>query len=169
MIRIFFIPVMTFISFACIQAQNTEEEYLKNYEVRIMQERINDVYIPKDLADAMRELDRLTDDKAASKLKTSSEDTIASKLHFSLGRWMQLHWGLEEGSRLSHYLKSNGLSFPDDMMDFLIRSWYRHINNLPLKDTQLIQKYIAKRKEEYLKNIQSIDTIRVEGKLKARY
>ena len=147
-------------------AQNTAEEYLKNYENRIKQERINDVYIPKDLKDAMRELDRLTNKKAAAKLKTSPEDTIASKLHFSLGRWMQLHWGLEEGSRLSHYLKSKGLTYPDDMMDFLIRCWYRHINNLSIDDHKLIQKYIIKRKEEFLKNIKSIDTIRVEQKQK---
>ena len=53
-------------------AQNTAEEYLKNYENRIKQERINDVYIPKDLKDAMRELDRLTNKKAAAKIKNKS-------------------------------------------------------------------------------------------------
>ena len=102
-------------------AQRNAEEFLEAYQKRIKLERINDVYIPADLKDAMEELDRLTDQRAAEKLKYAPEDTVASKLHFSLGRWMQLHWGLEEGSRLSHYLKIKGLSFPDDMMDLLIR------------------------------------------------
>ncbi|MBK6546168.1 MAG: hypothetical protein IPG12_12975 [Saprospiraceae bacterium] len=82
---------------ASIWAQNTADQYLKNYEARIKLERIDDVYIPKDLKDALKELDRLTDTKTALELISSSEDTIASKLHFNLGRWMQIHWGLGRG------------------------------------------------------------------------
>ncbi|MFZ1256102.1 MAG: DUF6794 domain-containing protein [Saprospiraceae bacterium] len=134
---------------ASIWAQNTADQYLKNYEARIKLERIDDVYIPKDLKDALKELDRLTDTKTALELISSSEDTIASKLHFNLGRWMQLHWGLEEGSRLSFYLKNRGLSFPDDMMDLLIRCWYRHLKQLPLDDQQLIDHYINQRQKEF--------------------
>ncbi|MBK9221877.1 MAG: hypothetical protein IPO16_07095 [Saprospiraceae bacterium] len=134
---------------ASIWAQNTADQYLKNYEARIKLERIDDVYIPKDLKDALKELDRLTDTKTALELISSSEDTIASKLHFNLGRWMQIHWGLEEGSRLSFYLKNRGLSFPDDMMDLLIRCWYRHLKQLPLDDQQLIDHYINQRQMEF--------------------
>ncbi|MBK9721183.1 MAG: hypothetical protein IPO78_06145 [Saprospiraceae bacterium] len=134
---------------ASIWAQNTADQYLKNYEARIKLERIDDVYIPKDLKDALKELDRLTDTKTALELISSSEDTIASKLHFNLGRWMQIHWGLEEGSRLSFYLKNRGLSFPDDMMDLLIRCWYRHLKQLPLDDQQLIDHYINQRQKEF--------------------
>ena len=93
---------MCFLSFSCF-SQETEEEFLKNYEQRIQQERINDVYIPIDLIDAVKELDRLSDKKASAKLMKHSEDSVASKLHFSLGRWMLLHWSLEDGSRLSHH------------------------------------------------------------------
>jgi|SRR6185436_5537612 len=147
-------------------AQNTPEEYQKIYEERIKLERINDVYIPKDLDDAMKELDRLTNDKAAENLKASPEDTIASKLHFSLGRWMLINWSLDEGSRLSAYLKVKGLSFPDDMMDLLIRCWYRHISHLPLNENKLVENYIIKRKAEYLKKLKNIDTIHIEQKKK---
>ena len=154
------------ISVLSIHAQNTAEEYIKTYNQRIKMERINDVYIPRDLYDAMKELDRLTEVKVAAKLKSSPEDTIASKLHFSLGRWMLLNWGLEEGSRLSYYLKSKGLSFPDDMMDLLIRCWYRHIKKLPMEENKLIQKYIIKRKEGYLKSLRSIETIHIDKKLR---
>jgi hypothetical protein len=151
---------------ASMQAQNTEEEFLKNYESRIKLERIDDVYIPKDLKDAIKELDRLTDDKVASKLTGSPEDTIASKLHFSLGRWMLLHWGLEEGSRLSANLKAQGLSFPDDMMDFLIRCWYRHLRKLPIEEDKLLKQYIDKRRADYLRKLNTIDTISIHQKQK---
>ncbi len=147
-------------------SQYTEAEYLENYNKRILQERINDVYIPKDLKDALKELDRLTDKNKAASLLTSIEDTIASKLHYSLGRWMSLHWGLEEGSRLSANLKSRGLSYPDDMIDFLIRCWYRHLSKNPLNEEELIKNYLQIRKEEYFKKMKSIDTIRIEQKPK---
>ncbi len=131
-----------------LHAQNTEEEYLRKYNRRIQLERINDVYIPVDLQDAMTELDRLTDKGTVEKLANAPEDTVASKLHFSLGRWMAIHWSLEEGSRLSHYLKNRGLSFPDDMEDLLIRCWHRHIRQMPLQEEELISRYVAKRKKE---------------------
>lgn len=129
--------------------QNTAEEFLANYNKRIKLERINDVYIPVDLEDALRELNRLTEDSEAKKIAEEDEDLIASKLHFNLGRWMQLHWGLEEGSRLSHYFKQKGLSFPDDMMDLLIRCWHRHLNGKTLNEDDLIVKYVDKRKAEH--------------------
>lgn len=166
MIRIVLIYSAFLMGIATCMAQNTEEEFLKNYESRIKMERIDDVYIPKDLKDVLRELDRLTDDKVAEKLLSSPEDTIASKLHFSLGRWMLLHWGLEEGSRLSANLKTRGLSFPDDMMDFLIRCWYRHLRKLPIEDEKLLKHYIEKRRAEYLKKLNAIDTIRIQKKQK---
>lgn len=67
------------------------------YQARIQLERINDVYIPMNIEDAMLELDRLTDDKMAKSLLELPEDSIASKLHFNLGRWMQINWGWKRG------------------------------------------------------------------------
>lgn len=142
--------VTLFLFSTILHAQNTEEEVMKIYREREKLERINDVYIPKDILEAMTELDRLTDDAKAKKLISSPEDTVASKLHFSLGRWMQIHWGLEEGSRLMAYLKSRGLSFPDDMADLLIRCWYRHLSLQPLQDDQLISQYISMRRQQHL-------------------
>lgn len=141
------IPVM---GTGSLNAQNTAEEYIANYNKRIKLERINDVYIPIDLDEAISELNRLTEASEAKKIAAEDEDLMASKLHFNLGRWMQLHWGLEEGSRLSHYFKQKGLSFPDDMMDLLIRCWHRHLNGKPLMEDEIIAKYLAKRKAEHL-------------------
>ncbi len=154
--------IILFIVFASnLFSQNTPEEFEKMYQERIHLERINDVYIPKNVEDAMLELDRLTDSNVAAGLIQISEDSLASKLHFSLGRWMQINWGLEEGSRLSFYLKSKGLSFPDDMEDLLIRCWYRHLSNKDLEQEKLIENYIAKRKADYAKKISKfkVDTL----------
>ncbi|MBK6698868.1 MAG: hypothetical protein IPG55_03005 [Saprospiraceae bacterium] len=120
----------------------------KIYNERIQKTRIADVYIPMNTNDAMNELLRLSDSVAREKIKTTKEDTIASKLHFSLGRWMQINWGFDEGSRLSHYYRTKGVTYTDDMIDLLIRSFYRTIVKQPIEEEKLIQKYIDLRKQE---------------------
>lgn len=69
--------------------------------------------------------------------------------------------GIGRGSRLAYYLKSRGLSFPDDMEDLLIRCWYRHLNKQALDDQKLIDTYIIQRKSDYAKKLSKfiIDTI----------
>ncbi|HMW39157.1 MAG: hypothetical protein K1X68_02755 [Saprospiraceae bacterium] len=126
----------------------TEEEYIKKYQERIKLTRINDVYIPANTEEAMKELVRLTEEDARKKLLTVPEDTIASKLHFSLGRWMQLNWGMDEGSRISHYFKTKGVSYTDDQIDLLLRCFYRFVGGKDLREDDLVRHYVALRKSE---------------------
>lgn len=126
----------------------TEEEYNRRYQERIKMTRINDVYIPANTEEAMKELVRLTEEDARKKLLTVPEDTIASKLHFSLGRWMQLNWGMDEGSRISHYYKTKGISYTDDQIDLLLRCFYRFVSGSDLREDDLVRHYTAIRKLE---------------------
>ncbi len=124
-------------------------EYLKNYAERIKLDRIDDVYIPSDTEDALNELFRLTDPEGRKKLLTAPEDTIASKLHFSLGRWIQINWGFDGGSRLSHYYKLKGVTETDDKIDLLIRAFHRKLRGKNIEEDKLILTYIDKRKKEH--------------------
>ena len=127
-----------------------KEAFDKQYQERIQQEVLNGVYIPVDLEDAIQELERLTDADMIEKFRNAPEDTIATKLHFSLGRWIILNWGFYEGSRLSHHLKEAGLSFPDDMARFIIVSWHRKLNDRPLEVEDQISSFQEMRKQEAL-------------------
>lgn len=122
------------------------------YQSNIKKSRLYGVYIPKDLDDAFAELDRMSPKDAIIKIKEASEETVAKKLHFGLGRWMAYNWNFDEGSRFSHYLKSLGLFHTDDMIDFMLVSYHRHL----LKKDQEIEKrvkvYQDKREKEKLKN-----------------
>ncbi|MBK9272270.1 MAG: hypothetical protein IPM48_11815 [Saprospiraceae bacterium] len=146
----FLFIVISFFVFGIGFSQDLDSvEFIKNYNERILLSRINDVYIPKDTDDAMAELLRLTDSEGRKKLITASEDTIASKLHFSLGRWISINWGFEEGSRLSHYYKLKGVTETDDKIDLLIRAFYRTVKSDPIMEDKLVNHYIAKRKKEH--------------------
>ena len=117
-----------------INAQSSyEEEFQKNYEINITKERINDIYIPIDIDDAMIELDRLSTAEGRNKMIEASEEVIKSRLIYGLGKWMILNWNFYEGSRLSHVLKQKGISYPHDMASFLLVTYYRHLKGLPLE------------------------------------
>ena len=127
----------------------TPEEFQANYNKRIKLEMINGVYIPADLDDAFSELTRLSDPNGLREFKISPEDSIRRKLHFGLGRWILINWGLEEGSRFSHHMKGRGVSLPDDIVEVTIITWHRKLNNKPLgfeQEVALIEKRKAAEK-----------------------
>ncbi len=111
----------------------TAEEYEASYAKRIKEEMLFGVYIPIDLEDAYNELSRLTDAEGLIAFKISPEDSIRRKLHFGFGRWILTNWGLEEGSRISHFMKSKGISIPDDMVRVIIVTWHRRLNGRTLR------------------------------------
>ena len=131
------------------QPPATKEEFKKNYQQRIRKESINGVYIPKDVPDAFVQLNELIDEDSKQKFRKVHEDTAVTKLHFSLGRWIIRNWGFYEGSRLSHYLRTNlDIYHPEDMARFLIITYHRNLNRKPLNVKELVEKIHQKQEQE---------------------
>jgi len=127
---------------------STKEEYEREYQSRIQKEYLYGVYIPKDMADAFRELDKRIDKESREKFLSLSEDEAWHKLFFSLGRWITYNWGFYGGSRFSHYLKGMGLSHPDDMARFVIVMYHRHLSEKPLDPKPVIEQILEERKAQ---------------------
>ena len=127
---------------------DSEEVLDSVYKQNIRLSKINGVYIPKDLNDAFVQLERLTPAESLLKFKSAPEEEVCRKLHFGIGRWMILNWNFYQGSRLSHYLKSKGLSHPDDMAQFILRTFHRHLLSKDLEQEALIKELIKAREEE---------------------
>ncbi len=149
-IRIFLMLIVASMTFGAVAQEfgETEAEMDSLYEVRILMEEIDGVYIPADLDDAFVELERLSFSSDIEKYKAATEETVRDKLHFGLGRWMMYNWGFYMGSRLSHSLKGLGLEHPDDMAKFLLVSWHRHLNEKPLEIEEQVQYYFELREQE---------------------
>lgn len=141
------IIIWTGVSFAQ-ERLTVEEAYQKEYKKRIKKEYIYGVYIPKDLADAFVQLNRLTNKESKQIFKNMPEELAAKKLHFSLGRWIIYNWGFYKGSRLSHYIKKMGINHPDDMAHFIITSYHRNLLKKKLDIKAQIEFYQKKRKKE---------------------
>jgi len=128
---------------------SSEAEFEQQYQERIRKEALNGVYIPKNLEDAMVELDKRVSPEARMKFKALPEDSVCVIMHNRLGQWMILNWGFYGGSRLSHYLRSAGVTFPDDMADFLILAYHRRQNAKPIGIKELAIEFRTRRKKAY--------------------
>jgi hypothetical protein len=88
-------------------------------------------YIPRDLDDALTEVDRIMGVKGrADVMKASESDMI--QYHFGLGQWMRNYWGLWKGLRLAQYFEQLGIHHPDDMSGIILDSYWRKIHGKPI-------------------------------------
>lgn len=128
---------------------STEAEYERQYQERIKKDKLNGTYIPKNLEEALTELDKRISVDSREKLKSIPEDSVCVIMHNRLGQWIILNWGFYGGSRLSHYIRSAGITFPDDMADFLILAYHRRLNAKPVGIKELATEFKEKRKQEF--------------------
>lgn len=145
-----------------------EETFEKRYAQNIKKSRINGVYIPADLDEAFQELTLLSTQEALAKFKSGEEKEVAKKLHFGIGRWMIYNWNFYEGSRFSHYLKELGLNHPDDMAQFVIVTFHRHLNDKPLNEEELVKYYQDERLKLRLEKENQAKVIKEESKIKQK-
>ncbi|MEQ1746654.1 MAG: DUF6794 domain-containing protein [Saprospiraceae bacterium] len=130
---------------------NTDAEFERQYQERIKKDRLGGVYIPRNLDDALAQLNKLTSEEARQKFKALSEDSVCRIMHNRLGQWMVVNWSFYEGSRLSNYLRSAGVTYPDDMADFLILAFHRQVNGHPVSIRETAIYFKEKRKQEWLR------------------
>jgi hypothetical protein len=99
-------------------------EQRDEYRRRLTLERINGVYIPKDLGDCFIELDKILSqiDKQEMMALPAKRDMV--QYHMGLGMWMRNTWGLWAGSRLQKYFLDRGIRHPDDMSGVIMEYYY---------------------------------------------
>lgn len=139
------------------------EEIKQEYARRVKLEKIDGQYIPKDIDDAYREFQRITDDSSRAKFARMTEDDARTKLYYSLGQWFKVKWSLKMGSRLAEYFHQNGITWPDDMVAILTLYFHRKLNNKDPQLADLFKYYKEKRAaawEEYIKK-HATDTLDV--------
>ena len=88
------------------------------------------------------------EDGAKKKFKEMSEDNARRKTHFSFGKYINARWHIQDGSRLTLWFQSNKIYNTDDMIDCIIATYHRSLNNQPLQFEQLAEYYFKKQKEK---------------------
>lgn len=103
------------------------------------------IYIPSDLEDCFRELNRALPAGMIDEIKTCSEGDLSMQ-HFGLGMWMRNNWGLWKMEfRLAQYCSKIGFWDADDASSMIIESFWRHLNGRPIDiPRQIVYDKIAK-------------------------
>lgn len=99
------------------------------------------VYIPKDLADAIAQIDKMWDDSTKQEIRQMTENEFAGRTHRGFGMWIRNNWGLWKGSRLSRYFNDMGIFHPDDISGIILTCYYRHLKDEDFKVDELVKHY----------------------------
>lgn len=94
---------------------------------------IDGVYIPKNLDDAIAELDNDFPDSLKTEIRKMTEDDFTARYHMGTGIWMRNNWNLWAGSRLSRYFNKLKIYHPDDMSGIILDSFHRTLMNQPIE------------------------------------
>lgn len=130
----------------CQDTFSYADQFQKEYEVRIQKSHINGFYIPKDLPDALRILDEIVDEEGKAKFAARPDSIAVKHVFFSFGRWINVNWGMEFGSRLTVALNKLGVSYPDDMVRLVMYAYHKHLRKETLDVPVLVDRVIAERK-----------------------
>jgi len=100
------------------------------------------VYIPKNLNDAHRELEKMLKPEDIKKMKSGTERDM-SMYHLGLGMWLRNNWGLWKGGRLAEYFNKKGIHHPDDMSGIILRTFWCKLHNKPFRLQERIKFFQA--------------------------
>ncbi len=102
---------------------------------------IDGVYIPKNLDDAILEVDKFYSDSLKTEIKKLNENDYVGDYHFGTGFWMRNNWALWKGSRLSRFFNRRGIKHPDDMSSIVLLSYHRKLSGKEIELKKQVSEY----------------------------
>ena len=123
------------------QKTNLTEMADSIYKARIKLETIDGVYIPRDLYDCFKQLDKLMDADVKAKFMAFKDTEVDARAHKSVGFWLQNKWSLTEGSRLSKYFNDMGVPHYDYMVSIVLTTYHRYLHKKDLGVKALVKQY----------------------------
>jgi hypothetical protein len=121
--------------------QTIEKKWAKEDSLRFTTDSLREVYIPIDLEDCFKQIDKFWDDSTKMKVKEWTEDEFLGRAHMGFGMWMRNNWQLWGGSRLSKFFNDKGVFHPDDMSGIILVSYHRYLIGEDLKLEEQIKFY----------------------------
>jgi len=138
MLRYILLFTFSIISVSALAQSKSDQQFIQEYQKRLTKEKIDRIYIPKDLTDAHDQLDLKMEKDAKLGFMKLSDAEAPRKYHFMLGRWLIKNWSLDRGSRLSAYLRKKGVFHPDDMAMYILQTYHRKLHFRPLQEDALL-------------------------------
>ena len=114
------------VAFLLCVSSAAQEKVSSQRDYRYLVDRIDGIYIPQDMDEAIDSLDVIIspEDKRYITDSLSLED-FGAVCHHSLGMWIRNNWGLWGGSRLQRYFLDKKVTHPDDMSGVILKAYYK--------------------------------------------
>ncbi len=167
--RFFLLLVICFLIVQFTNAQigkkSYEDQFDQIYEQNIKKDRIDGRYIPKDVNDAHKTLDRIMEPNVKDYIKSLPDSIAALKVINSIGPYLMKNWSLYEGSRLGHYLKfQKGLHHPLDMSFYLLQTYHHYLNSDEFSEESLLKYLIDRRRKIFEETVKdtTLDTLIID-------
>jgi hypothetical protein len=138
------------------------------------------VYIPKDLDDCFKQLEKVLSKAEIRRMKRGPEDQIDQYYYvFSdddievvsqIDQWLRDLWRLGRDSRLAKWFKVRGIDDEDDAADIIIHSFWRHLNAKPIdldRQIKAHQVYIPKDLDECFAQLEKLLSKKTIAKMKS--
>lgn len=97
-------------------------------------------YIPTDLEDSFKELNKMLTSGFRKEFKGHPENQVA-RYHMGFGTSLRNNWGLWKGLRLAKWFNKQGIFHPDDMSGIVLTSYWRKLNTKPIELKAQIKDY----------------------------
>ncbi|WP_332452435.1 DUF6794 domain-containing protein [Chryseobacterium aquaticum] len=85
-----------------------KQKQKQEFNKRLLLDKIDGIYIPKNLYDCMLELDKTLNFEMKNKLKQAKDSFDFNGHMGGLGMWIRNNWGINGGSRLLKYFNNRG-------------------------------------------------------------
>lgn len=115
---------------------------------RLTAERIEGVYVPRDLRECFEELDRTLPEVDRREMRALPKREGMIAYHLGLGTWMRNNWGLWGGSRLQKYFTDRGVRHPEAMSSVILYHYHDWLNGRRDTWREWEQKADAGKKEQ---------------------
>ena len=114
------------VAFLLCVSSAAQEKVIYQRDYRYLVDRIDGIYIPKDMDEAIDSLDVIICPEDKRYITDSlSLDDFRINCHHGLGMWIRNNWGLWGGSRLQKYFVNKNVFHPDDMSDNILKAYYK--------------------------------------------
>ena len=131
-----------------------EAQFQAKYEENIKKEYLYGRYIPVDVDEAIEEVDKLLAVDVRQRFLSLPDSLAGPKGVNTIGPWLLRNWNLYNGSRLSHFMKTElALSHPVDMAFYILKLYYRDQNNIPYEKEALLDYIKDRRKQLFLQQV----------------
>lgn len=131
-----------------------ESQFKEKYEENIQKEYLYGRYIPANVDEAIVELDKLLAPEVKQRFLALPDSLAGPKGVNTIGPWLLRNWNLYNGSRLSHFMKTElSISHPVDMAYYVLILYYNDQNNIPYEKEELLGYIKDRRKQLFLEQV----------------